>query len=78
MCDYSDKVVERCCDTIYSLINDEEIDHVKFLRGVSLIESLSERYVGLLKNSATTYAKAQVVDTFNLKLENLTKSIKQD
>lgn len=78
MCTYSDKVVERCCDTIYSLIDDEELDHVKFLRGVSLIESLSERYVGLLNNSSTTYAKVQVVDTFNLKLDNLTKSIKQD
>ena len=40
MCAYSDKVVKRCCDTIYSLIDDEELDHVKFLRGVSLIESL--------------------------------------
>lgn len=78
MCDYSDIVVEKCCDTIYSLIDDEDVDHVKFLRGVSLIESLSERYVGLLNNSATTYAKAQVVDTFNIKLESLTKSIKQD
>ena len=36
MCVYSDKVVEKCCDTIYSLIDDEELDHVKFLRGVSL------------------------------------------
>jgi|APFre7841882793_1041355.scaffolds.fasta_scaffold105080_2 hypothetical protein len=78
MCEYSDKIITTCSTTIYNLIDDTTVDYIKFLRGANLVESLSERYIDLLKKSTTTYAKAQVVDTFNTKLNWLTESIKRD